>query len=71
VDALYDHLCQRGDVPQATVHSALLADYLASGARGGHPRALQGSLSRRARLAHAQAPAADSLVQRQQRHLAD
>ena len=67
VDALFDHLCARGDVPPATVRSALLADYLASGARGGSPRALQGSLSRRARQAHV--PAADSLSQRQQRHL--
>ena len=64
VDALYDYLCVRRSVDAARVREALLADYLASGARGS-PRALAGVLPRR------DAPSARrSLAPRQDRHLA-
>ena len=64
VDALFDYLCTRRGLAAARVREALLADYLASGARAS-PRALAGMLPRR------DAPSARrSLAPRQDRHLA-
>lgn len=64
VDALFDYLCRRRGLAAASVRQALLADYLASGARGS-PRALAGLLPRR------EAPSARrTLAPRQDRHLA-
>ena len=64
VDALFDYLHTRRGLAAASVRQALLADYLASGARGS-PRALAGLLSRR------EAPSARrALAPRQDRHLA-
>jgi hypothetical protein len=65
VDALYTYLCTRCGQPAASVQAALLADYVASGARG-HPRALQGRLPRRT----ASGDPARALAQRQARHRA-
>ncbi len=65
VDALFDYLTgQRPESPEA-VRAALVADYVASGARA-NPRALQGHLPQRVapRLS-----AATTLHQRQERHL--
>lgn len=45
VDALFDHLAARG-TPAERVRNALLADYVASGARG-NPQALAGCLPKR------------------------
>jgi hypothetical protein len=63
VDALFDYL--RCELPATSVEQALLADYLASGARGS-PRALRGLLPRRAAPHRHERP----LAQRQARHLA-
>ena len=64
IDALFDYLCARRGLAAVRVRQALLADYLASGARGS-PRALTGLLPRRA------APSAQrSLAPRQDRHRA-
>lgn len=46
VDVLFDYLCDRGALPGSTLKAALLADYLASGARGS-PRALRDQLPKR------------------------
>jgi radical SAM superfamily enzyme YgiQ (UPF0313 family) len=65
LDALFDYLVARRGLTAAAVQNALLADYLASGARAS-PRALKGLLPRRA------APpthGAKTLAQRQERHL--
>lgn len=65
VDALFDYLGTRAGLPAPIVQKALLADYVASGARAS-PRALQGLLPKR------DAPAktdARTLAQRQERHL--
>jgi radical SAM superfamily enzyme YgiQ (UPF0313 family) len=65
VDAIFAYLCQHGAIPAANVRQTLLADYVASGARG-NPQALKGLLPRR------EAPGNNyrTLVQRQERHLA-
>lgn len=64
VDLLFDHLHLHEGLPAQAVHDALLADYLASGARGS-PKALRGQLPRR----DAPVPRRDAgLHQRQQRH---
>jgi radical SAM superfamily enzyme YgiQ (UPF0313 family) len=65
VDALFDYLTVQADLPAATVQQALLADYVASGARAS-PRSLKGVLPRQAAP---QAPAGKALAQRQERHL--
>jgi radical SAM superfamily enzyme YgiQ (UPF0313 family) len=64
VDALFDYLAQQRVLPAQAVRDALLADYLASGARS-NPQALQGLLPRRDKAA----PSAQPLAQRQLRHL--
>ena len=70
LDALFDYLTVHRALPADGVRAALLADYLASGARS-NPRALQGLLPRREKTAvRQQAPAPHSaLAQRQARHL--
>lgn len=65
VDALFDYLTITRAQPEAAVRTALLADYVDSGARGA-PSALKGHLPRRALPANA----AHLLAQRQERHLA-
>ncbi len=65
LDALFDYLTAERALPAHTVRSALLADYLASGARA-NPQALQGLLPRREKAAHHP----KALAQRQSRHLA-
>ena len=65
VDALFDYLCGQRGLAAARVRQVLLADYLASGARGS-PRALAGLLPKR----DAPAPNRRALAARQQRHLA-
>jgi len=65
IDALYDYLYNACGWPELPVKEALLADYLASGARG-NPRTLHGMLPRHS----APVGAARSLPQRQERHLA-
>ncbi len=62
VDALFDYLSAQCHWPVADVQAALLADYVASGARAS-PRALRGLLPQRALHTHTNA-----LTQRQQRH---
>ncbi len=64
VDALFDYLCAQRGLPVEAVRTALLADYVASGARA-NPRSLQGHLP--PRTAPAGATCA-GLNQRQQRH---
>ena len=65
VDALFDYLSTRLDVPVATAQETLLADYVASGARA-NPTALKGLLPRRqAPVSHAHR----SLATRQEMHL--
>jgi radical SAM superfamily enzyme YgiQ (UPF0313 family) len=64
VDALFDHLSQ--SLPVEVVRQALLADYVASGARA-NPKALQGCLPRQA---PAEAKTKRALAARQDRHLA-
>ncbi|MBS1226735.1 MAG: Radical [Proteobacteria bacterium] len=63
VDALFDYLCAKRGRSAASVQKALLADYLASGARGS-PRALAGLLPKR------EAPRPSRRALRQDRHLA-
>ena len=46
VDVLFDYLCGRGTLPVPKLKAALLADYLASGARGS-PRTLRDRLPKR------------------------
>jgi hypothetical protein len=46
VDVLFDYLCSRGTLPVPKLKAALLADYLASGARGS-PRTLRDQLPKR------------------------
>jgi len=62
VDALFAHLSQ--SLPPESVRQALLADYIASGARA-NPKALRGLLPR---LVPAASKAARSLATRQARH---
>ena len=65
VDALFDYLTGHRAMPLDVVRAALVADYVASGARA-NPRVLQGHLPQRA------APllsSAATLHQRQERHL--
>lgn len=66
VDALFDYLATERGLTPALVQSTLLADYLASGARAS-PRSLKGLLPKRV---SAPAPGAQTLAQRQERHLA-
>ena len=66
VDALFDYLCNRCNLPEKAVQQTLLADYLASGARA-NPAALHGLLPKREAP---QSPGIKTLVQRQERHLA-
>lgn len=66
VDALADYLYGPAGLPSAVVLPALLADYVASGARA-NPRVLQGLLPKREA---AQTTPAKALAQRQERHLA-
>jgi len=66
VDALFGYLCTQRGLPALTVQQALLADYVASGARAS-PQALKGLLPER------EAPqllGAKTLADRQVRHLA-
>ena len=65
VDALFDYLGTEVGLPAPGVQQALLADYVASGARAS-PRSLKGLLPRQAAP---QASAAKTLAQRQERHL--
>jgi hypothetical protein len=71
LDALFDYLTLERALPADSVRSALLADYLASGARS-NPKSLQGLLPRREKSPQQQTittqhkPAA----QRQSRHQA-
>jgi radical SAM superfamily enzyme YgiQ (UPF0313 family) len=65
VDVLFDYLTTDCAVPAPTVRKALLADYLASGARAS-PRALKGWLPKqRVPAVHA----GQALAQRQERHM--
>ena len=65
VDALFDYLSTRLNLPVATAQETLLADYVASGARA-NPTALKGLLPRRqAPVSHAHR----SLATRQEMHL--
>jgi radical SAM superfamily enzyme YgiQ (UPF0313 family) len=66
VDALFDYLGANCGLPAPTVQQALLADYVASGARAS-PRALKGVLPKQAAP---QSQVARTLAQRQERHLA-
>lgn len=63
VDALFDYLLEQRGLPHATVQTALLGDYIASGARA-NPQSLKGLLPKQ------QAPgqAHKTLAQRQERH---
>ena len=65
LDAVFAYLTQEHALPADTVRSALLADYLASGARS-NPQALQGLLPRREKTGLHKT----SLAQRQSRHQA-
>jgi hypothetical protein len=65
VDALFDFLSQPSLLPADLVRQALLADYIASGARA-NPKALQGLLPRKIPN---QARAKQTLSARQARHL--
>ena len=68
LDAVFDYLSVQRLLPVETVRSALLTDYLASGARS-NPQALQGLLPRREKSSQ-QKPATQrkSAAQRQRRH---
>jgi radical SAM superfamily enzyme YgiQ (UPF0313 family) len=66
VDALFDYLGASCGLPAPTVQQALLADYVASGARAS-PRALKGLLPKQVAP---QNQIAKTLAQRQERHLA-
>ena len=65
LDALFDFLTEVRALPVDAVRAALLADYVASGARS-NPRALQGLLPRREK----QAPLKQARAARQVRHQA-
>jgi hypothetical protein len=65
VDALFDYLSVEGSLPVETVRQALLADYLASGARAS-PIALKSCLPRPDRVERSDG---QTLNRRQQRHL--
>jgi len=65
VDALFDYLRQQGEQPVEQLRQALLADYIASGARA-NPKALQGLLPKPASPNRAR----QALVSRQDRHQA-
>ncbi len=65
VDALFDYLCGQRGLPATRAQQVLLADYLASGARGS-PRTLAGVLPKR----DAPLPSRRALASRQDRHLA-
>jgi len=64
LDALFDYLTVQKTLPADPVRAALLADYVASGARA-NPQSLQGLLPRRQKTAVPKA----ALAQRQTRHL--
>ncbi len=66
VDALSTYLNTQTPLEARTIQNALLADYLASGARA-NPQALQGLLPK---YAAASKPGATALTQRQERHQA-
>jgi hypothetical protein len=63
LDAVFEYLTVQRLLPAETVRKALLADYLASGARS-NPQALQGILPRRAKAT----PPKKTIAQRQERH---
>lgn len=63
LDALFDYLTGERALPAEAVRAALLADYLASGARS-NPRSLQGLLPRREK----QVQPKNALAARQERH---
>ena len=65
LDALFDYLTTQRAMPADEVRAALLADYVASGARS-NPKALQGMLPRRESAGKA---ATSTLHHRQDRHL--
>lgn len=65
VDALFDYLSQQRGLPVQQVQQALLADYLASGARS-NPRALSGLLPKRDPVTRQ----GKQLAQRQEQHRA-
>ena len=64
VDAMFEYLSVSRNLATPVVRAALLADYLASGARA-NPKALQGLLPKRAAP---QLRAAEALASRQERH---
>lgn len=64
LDALFDYLTEVRELPVPEVRAALLADYLASGARS-NPQALQGLLPRREKTRHAKVGAARRQVRHQ------
>jgi len=71
VDVLFDYLSEQRAMPPNVVRSALLADYVASGARS-NPRALRGHLPRYAEFApDFGAKDAAPHAQRQRRHASD
>ncbi len=68
LDAVFDYLTVERLFPVETVRNALLADYLASGARS-NPQALQGLLPRREKSPQQKAATQNkSVAQRQSRH---
>jgi hypothetical protein len=68
LDALFDYLTTERALPAEEVRTALLVDYVASGARS-NPKALQGLLPRRESLRVSTGQATPSaLHQRQDRH---
>lgn len=72
VDLLFDYLCSQRAMPPARVRAALLADYVASGARAS-PRALRGHLPRHASAlsSSVNAPELAAHAQRQRRHASE
>jgi hypothetical protein len=64
LDAVFDFLTRQRSLSVDAVRSALLADYLASGARA-HPQALQGLLPRREKTGRHQTTAAKRQRRRQ------
>lgn len=67
LDALFDYLTQERMLPADTVRRALLADYLASGARS-NPQALQGLLPRREKAQAQRSGGAQRQVRHQAQH---
>jgi hypothetical protein len=65
VDVLFAYLCNKRGLPPAVVRDALLADYLASGARG-KPACLAEALQA---IAQPLTPAGQARAQRQGRHV--